>query len=595
MTEFRIGYEALELDEGVEISFTWENNALHPMSYSFGRSVSFSIPKTPKNERILRNESNIIFGGVFSRSESQCDMYYSGGVMSGKLLINSFSESKYQACFIFGTKDFKSFLEAKISDTFGGSDEVSAQQSSVTSDFVNFGFIRYMSKQNGTATIDPGQAPNVNMLMPVRCRTILERLGLGYGLNPLPTSVGDAINYDYLMCGKLSPALNSSFSGNFGGSVIPAQLFPYVGITEDTGADIKAFAPYLGYVGRVYVKLPRCFIAKENLEVTVNSVYLNGMVMVERDGKWLTWGNSIYKDGSGYARPGFSSQYEFGLLSYHVGIQIANKKFSINKGERFIFLNSKYLTYWKEYGDSGRYYLSREYLMNYNMQDANALGVSISFTPNDTVEYGESVNVGGSLPDLTNFQFISIFAIINGFIPLFSTGGNNGQSVDFWDYSINLNAAIILDDKLISVNKIERKFGDFLTRNNFKFADRIESSYYSRNATLGEYSIIDSKLKFAEIDGRFDDFKDGKMTNDSFIGYYSQTGDVAITRKAIALNANLKKIIEKSTMVEVVVNMPLFRSLLLNEKQVFILNGLTYFCLSANFSEKTATLQLVLC
>ena len=73
MTEFRIGYEALELDEGVEISFTWENNALHPMSYSFGRSVSFSIPKTPKNERILRNESNIIFGGVFSRSESQCD------------------------------------------------------------------------------------------------------------------------------------------------------------------------------------------------------------------------------------------------------------------------------------------------------------------------------------------------------------------------------------------------------------------------------------------------------------------------------------------------------------------------------------------
>ena len=102
-------------------------------------------------------------------------------------------------------------------------------------------------------------------------------------------------------------------------------------------------------------------------------------------------------------------------------------------------------------------------------------------------------------------------------------------------------------------------------------------------------------MKFAEIDGRFDDFKDGKMTNDSFIGYYSQTGDVAITRKAIVDNANLKEIIEKSTMIEVVVNMPLFRSLLLNEKQVFILNGLTYFCLSANFSEKTATLQLVLC
>ena len=102
-------------------------------------------------------------------------------------------------------------------------------------------------------------------------------------------------------------------------------------------------------------------------------------------------------------------------------------------------------------------------------------------------------------------------------------------------------------------------------------------------------------MKFAEIDGRFDDFKDGKMTNDSFIGYYSQTGDVAITRKAIVGNAKLKEIIEKSTMIEVVVNMPLFRSLLLNEKQVFILNGLTYFCLSANFSEKTATLQLVLC
>lgn len=79
MVEFRIGDEALELDEGSELSFTWENNALHPMSYSFGRSVSFSIPKTPKNERILRNESNIVLGGIFSRSESQCDMYYSGG------------------------------------------------------------------------------------------------------------------------------------------------------------------------------------------------------------------------------------------------------------------------------------------------------------------------------------------------------------------------------------------------------------------------------------------------------------------------------------------------------------------------------------
>lgn len=595
MIEFRIGYEALELDEGVELSFTWENNALHPMSYSFGRSVSFSIPKTPKNERILRNESNIIFGGVFSRSESQCDMYYSGGVMSGRLLINSFSENKYQACFIFWTKDFKSFLEAKISDTFGGSDEVSAQQSSVTSDFVNFGFIRYMSKKNGLATMNPDEAPNVNMLMSVRCRTILEKLGLGYGLNPLPSSVENVIDYDYLMCGKLAPSATSSFSGNFGGSIIPVQLLPYVNITEDTGAEIKAFVPFLGYVGKSYVKLPRCFIAKENLEVTVNSIYPNGMVMVERDGKWLTWGNPIYKDGSGYAMPNFSSQYEFGLLGYHVGVQIANQKFSINKGERFIFLNSKYLTYWQEYDDSGRYYLIQEYLLNYNMQDTNALNVTISFTPNDTVEYGDGVNVGGSLPDLTNFQFVSIYALTNGYIPLFSTGGNNGQSVEFWNYSVNLNTAIVLDDKLISVNKIERKFGDFLTRNNFKFADKIESSYYSRNTTLGEYNLIDSKLKFAEIDGRFDDFKDGKMTNDSFIGYYSLTGDVAITRKAIVLNANLKKIIEKSTMVEVVVNMPLFRSLLLSEKQVFVLNGLTYFCLSANFSEKVATLQLILC
>ena len=595
MVEYRIGDEALELDEGSESSFTWENNALHPMSYSFGRSVSFSIPKTPKNERILRNESNIVLGGIFSRSESQCDMYYSGGVMSGKLLINSFSENKYQACFVFGTEDFKLFLEAKISDSFGGFDKVSAQQSSITSDFVNFGFIRYMSKQNGLATIDPEQAPNVNMLMSVRCRTILERLGLGYGLNPLPSSVGNAIDYDYLMCGKLSPSSNGSFSGNFGGSVIPAQLLSYVGITEDTGAEVKPFAPFLGYIGQSYVKLPRCFIAKENLEFTVNSVYLNGMVMVERDGKWLTWGNPIYKDGSGYARPDFSSQYNSGLLSYHVGIQLANQKFSINKGERFIFLNSKYLAYWQEYDDSGRYYLSKEYLLDYNMQDTNTFNVTVSFTPNDTVEYNEDVNVGGSLPDLTNFQFVSIFALINGYIPLFSTGGNNGVSVEFWNYSINLNTAIVLDDKLISVNKIERKFGDFLTRNNLKFANEIEKTYHSRNTTLGEYNIIDSKLKFAEIDGRFDDFKDGKMTDDSFIGYYSQTGDVAITRKAIVGNANLKEIIEKSTMIEVVVNMPLFRSLLLNEKQVFILNGLTYFCLSANFSEKTATLQLVLC
>ena len=146
--------------------------------------------------------------------------------MRGKLLISSFSENKYQACFVFGTGDFKLFLETKISDSFGGFDKVSAQQSSITSDFANFGFIRYMSKQNGLATMTPELAPNVNMLMSVRCRTILERLGLGYGLNPLPSSVGNVIDYDYLMLGKLAPSATGSFSGNFGGSVIPAQLFP---------------------------------------------------------------------------------------------------------------------------------------------------------------------------------------------------------------------------------------------------------------------------------------------------------------------------------------------------------------------------------
>ena len=592
MVEFRIGDEALELDEGSELSFTWENNALHPMSYSFGRSVSFSIPKTPKNERILRNESNIVLGGIFSRSESQCDMYYSGGVMSGKLLINSFSENKYQACFVFGTKDFKLFLEAKISDSFGGFDKVSAQQSSITSDFVNFGFIRYISKQNGLTTMTPELAPNVNMLMSVRCRTILERLGLGYGLNPLPSSVENVIDYDYLMTGKFAPSATSSFSGNFGGSVIPAQLLSYVGITEDTGAEVKTY----GQKPDTYVKIRRCFTAKENLNVTINGIYLNGVVMVERNGKWLTWGNRIFENGYDYGNPAsLSSDHELGYLPYYIGIQIANQEISINKGERFVFLNAENPTYWLGFWGPGGYSLRKEPLLDYNMQDTNTFNVTVSFTPNDTVEYGEDVNVGGSLPDFTTFQFVSIFALINGYIPLFSTGGNNGVSVEFWNYSINLNTAIVLDDKLISVNKIERKFGDFLTRNNLKFANEIEKTYHSRNTTLGEYNIIDSKLKFAEIDGRFDDFKDGKMTDDSFIGYYSQTGDVAITRKAIVDNANLKKIIEKSTMIEVVVNMPLFRSLLLNEKQVFILNGLTYFCLSANFSEKTATLQLVLC
>ena len=591
MIEFRINSEALDFDANFDISFKWENNALNLNSYSFGRSVSFSIPKTPKNERILKNESNILLGGEFSRSENKCEMYYSGGVVTGTLLISSYDGSSYSACFIFENSGIKDFLESKIANFFASDETYVANEINVTSEITSGGFLRYVSKQNGLAGMLPKDAPDIKMLVSIQCRKILEKLGLGYGSNTFPQAVSDAINSDYLLFGNLKPAPVEDFVGALGTDSVPLALQSAISITTETGSSIKTWSEgnIFNPVKSKRVTLPRCYIAIQDMIVKINATANNGTIMVEREGEWKACGMGT----DGHLKPQ-TPQYREGLLTYKIYLE-ANQEFKINAGERFIFLNSEGVKYWREDIVDNYYYLSTSDLADYDMQLYNLLNVTISIVENNEADYGEPISIGGSLPDMSVFKFVSMLALSNGYVPLFSTGGNNGQSIEFWDWTKSLTTAIVLDSAVISINKVERKVGNFATKNIFKFNDKIENTYFSENTTLGEYSVVDSKLRTSEDDGSFDDFSDDKLSKDTFYAQYRRNGDIALGRKVFVLNANLKKIIEKSTMVEVSVNYPLFRSMKLHEKQVFLLNGQTYFCLSANFSEKVATLQLVLC
>ena len=599
MVEFRIGEDSLELEEGTSISFGWENNALKLNSYSFGRSVGFSIPKTPKNEWILRYESDIRFGGYFSRTETPCEMLYSGGVIKGKLLLSSCAGGKYSACFIFDENNLKGFLESKIAE-YVTEYSVQAVMGSVKGYYSPYGFLTYFSKQNGLAGLIETDAPEVKMLFSVNCRFIMEHLRLNYSPTPMPMPILENLRYDYLLCGKMKPLQESTYTGVFGGENIPEPLLPYISITDETGSGIYTWKTK-GIFNRIIgksVALKRCFVAKSDISIKFNEMLPYGMLLVERENRWWMFGTcSDGKDRYLYF------QYEEGVLKYYVYME-AGQEFAIKAGERFIIANGSGFDletnksdYWEmPYDALGHYILTTDGMEGYDMQSHNEANVTFSFSANEKLEYGEFVNVGGSLPELTVYQFLNTFLLTNGYVPIFSNPTGDGLStLECWDWSKDMKTAIVLDDYLISINKIERKFDPIKSSNNFKFGGRIEASYASTNITLGDFDIIDSKLVPAELDDAFNDYEDEKLSSSTFIGYHDGLGDITMSRKKIRINQNLKKIIENSTMIEVAVNYPLFRSLKLREKQVFVLRGQTYFCLSANFTEKQATMQLIMC
>ena len=581
MVEFRIDANAIELNADANITFTWENNAFKLNTYSFGRSVSFSIPKTPHNERILQDESNIFFGGSFSRSNTPCQMLYSGGAVDGKIIIGGYSGNAYSACFIFENDEIKSFLESKIAEYIPIIQGSQASTGNEKNTVVEHGFLLYKSKQNGIASLDATYAPEVRMLHSIKGLYIFQKLNIGYD----NTVAGWQFPFenDYLMSGDLKPYPSGTYTGALGGQTIPPTLATYVELTTDTGSVVRTarIGGFPKHAINGSVTLPHCYLANADISIKFTQNYPNGVLLVERDGIWLHCGTNeksvVVMEKAGYVV----------WRAYHIRI-VAGNEFLIKSGERFVIVNGDYFN--DDYG-----FLQTTKLDDFDMQDTNLTDVIVTYTADDKLNYGEYVDLARSVPDMTVYQFINIFSLVNGRTPIFSNAGSTGRYVEFWDWKKNENTAIVLDTLLISVSKIERKIDPLKTHNNFTFGEKTEASYVSKNTTLGDFDVISTKIRLSEANGDFDDYPDEKFTNETFIGGRVFGQPVVLGRKNIAINQNLKKIVEESTVVEVIINYPLFRSLKIKEKTLFLLHGQTYFCLSANFSEKVATLQLILC
>ena len=575
MIRFRlISGEYLDFPDNFDFSFIYNNSLFAFDNMRVSRSVEFSIPSTPKNDRIFNFASDPSKDGTFVRSEKDVMLQYSGGKIDGKLFIGKYSGGNYSAIFVYGEltklKDIKD--KGAIRNYCSFTNEILIDDAYIVNGYAadgvlpyNFRFYKY---QNGIADVDK-LTTIINMLPTVK---------LSYLTAEAASALGVSVDFTGLTgYNSIGLILNDNKANP------TPETVSVAGITKstlaltggsgffNTGTVTFKYLPGVIFWSKQDVKV---FVCKQDLKIKFNTQY-NTIAIVGNSGT-----DFLPRNGS----TGFFRNI------------IAGTEIEFKKDEYFTFVSHA------------------DYSFETPIDDFDT-NISLSFDvwsgDAGSADVGENYPLQANLPDITFVDLLKIYA------SLFKCGieFNPVTSVfSFFKFNFDKSTAVDIDSILVAEKSVDRTFLDYARKNivNFKSDEYVKNPYFLQyniqNANISDEKVL---LTIPFSDGVLSTNSDVLVQDFETVDPFAKKGKeitIAVCSKTIGqynlkhisqlyqnftVSDNLTGLIANSTTVEVTIKQSDADFLKIKNNNVYKYRGKHYICINGTHSGNTSDLTLI--
>ena len=583
MAQFKVNNHFLEFSKGIDLAFSFFNSIFGFERIELSRTQQFKVPATPENNRIFALANRPDFSGQQVRVIHDAEMWYSGGVIHGRMYVVSCDRHEYNCVFIFGEQmKLKELKESGELGAFLNVPEVLTWNNTTASPGAytlppNLGLMRYLIQDVHNQWGSWGQG--WNFMPTTSVLYLLNRCAARFGVTLNLTGILPVVE-------RLAIKLNGM---NRGGEIAPGSTISFNGLN--------------------YVGFPVGLFTQSALPAHYN----NAICLVAAAPVRLHIVATIPQGEEGGTPDIDFWRRAYFILIFNTDNQVINT-FRAGAVDALIDLEAGFRIATLEFHQSEDRGIWQITYSAFNIpMICRYLHIS-----SDKITYGvDSYFLQPNLPKVTFVDLLHAVARITRTAILYDEATD---TISFFNFA-NFQAPIGLDDKILQMGRVERIFRDFGQKSYVRFKNspkvlpgqQVEDIYVLNNQILEpEKTIHEIKLSGGGNGGRspateahnfliLSDIVREVAANGTVTHKFGEDADTLcmvapgteyLQQVKFQPNPALQQIIDKSTQIQVQVRMFLFEFLQIKHNTTYILQGITYAVVSASFKNNMANLVL---
>lgn len=610
MIRFDIGGEYLDLPADFSLQFKKSNVLFAFDAIECERSTSFDIPATPQNDRIFKLAKWIQAPGTGMRRRYEAQMQASVVTKNGYLYVDAYTKGNYNAIFVTGELlGLKQIRDAgKLADLAMFNDTV-VWVSGLVPDLPN----RAADNWNVVKYLQAGSPPHPSWLIKYVVDTIVAANNLP-AIN-LPAS-GQGLRVITGVPQLLKPT-DVSFaraiaSGNW---VDVTQTYPYPRITTmgiQSGAgdlsglfssvdydveyrrhwqdyDFETMQPVLRTV--VYAGNVQHLVTTQKIKITFSRNFpADTYIGTFKDYGQYTGGFEFFGDRS------FSKYWDGSQsVTTRSGEPLAGRTVVLEAGTSFVFIRESDLLDYTQYTED----LTTNETWEQGWKNVrSAFDVTeVTIEGEGDAEVGNTVRLQDNLPDITLVDLLKAVAALTGKVLNYT----DEEGVTFDDLDTDTWQTKELAG-VMSIDTVNRKFGDYAQRNTLQFdsdnsvaqSARIIDAYVIDNDNLESVKELQT-VPFSEGGVNYEgavEIVEIAADNEKDTVADAATSVTRMARASLPINENLQKLCDASTSVTIKARMSLLEYNSIGAKTRIYYDGVLYVWTEAQYSKDVATLKL---
>ena len=610
MMRFNVNGEYLDLPADFSIQFKKSNVLFAFDNMECERSTSFDIPATPQNDRIFNLAKWIQAPGTGMRRRYDAQMQFGMAAKDGYLYVDSYADGKYKAIFVTG--ELLGLLKiknaGKLADLAIFNDTV-AWKNGLVPDLPN----RATDNWNIVKYSQAGGFPHPSWLIKYVVDTIVAANNLP-DIN-IPAS-GQGLRVITGVPQLLKPT-DVSFaraiaSGNW---VDVTQTYPYPRITtlviQASAGDLSGLFTLADYDVQ-YRRHWEDYDFQTNQPVLRTVTYAGNVqhlvttqkvkITFSRDFPADTYIGTFYDYGQYTGGFGFLGDRSFGKywngsqsVTTRNGEPLAGRTVVLDAGASFVFVRESDLLDHTQYTDDLTTHETWEQGWKNVRSAFDVTGVTIEGDGDAVV--GNTVRLQDNLPDITLVDLLKAVAALTGKVLNYT----DEEGVTFDDLDTDTWQTKELAG-VMSIDTLNRKFGDYAKRNTLQFdsdnsvaqSARVIDAYVIDNDNLESVKKLQT-VPFSEGGVNYEGSVEIVVVaedNEKDTVADAATSVTSMARASLPINENLQNLCDASTCVTIKARMSLLEYNNIGAKTLLYYDGVRYVWTEAQWSNGVATFKI---
>lgn len=589
MLRFSVGGEYIDLYEDTSLTFKKKNILFAFDNIECERSASFSIPATPKNDKVFSISRWLNTDGAGMRRRYDAQLQAAAVTKDGYLYIDSFDGRNYKAIFVTGEllglkviRDFGNIDKSGVFDDYKNA-VIASPNTGVAASTANNRLWENVAYQHDAA--DPLR-PSISIAQMLAAFTITDPDGIINSLNLrwIPKSMKEVQD------SELTYILNI-VGGHSSGYVPIAQTASNVSETElEQAIATEYFISNVFIQGgaRVLVKYASGGSEYHGYVTQLKTIYdttIHFSANMPND-MFLGYFNQQTGSGQDYALLSdfhFLGGYEFDTQGTSTGTPLAGRAVTLPAGTTFCIIRKAW------WSSAGWNITSPDYTVYFNYATFG------NFEDNIPAIW----RLKDNLPECTVTDILKAIAAITGRVLYYSPQTGVRFLSGILDGDVKELTGLVIESGSAS-----RKFSDYAQNNlvNFaedggQFAYEIDGVNYTiQNANIAEQKVLQTLP--AGNGGLYEDHgtyetllvREGEECN--IFARYDTQDTIYLSRVGLQKNADIQTLCDASTSTQIRARMTLLEFELLTPRTRLSYDGINYVWTEAQWNKGVATLKL---